>query len=200
MMKNIPGYNGNYKINESGVVINKRGHVMRTAVSNSGYLRTALMNNNPKDKNDKNNESIHRLVAKTFIPNPDNLPVVMHKDNDKLNNHVSNLKWGTYEENYAQAEKDGLINHKKEIPSKKYMYKVYNNIESVYCYGRDEVSDLILYSESSLKNMVGNGREITQGSYKGYRIDKRGEIKQAIYFDTSKKDIIRKIKSKNDLL
>ena len=80
------------------------------------------------------------------------------------------------------------------------MYKVYNNIESVYCYGRDEVSDLILYSESSLKNMVGNGREITQGSYKGYRIDKMGEIKQAIYFDTSKKDIIRKIKSKNDLL
>ena len=200
MMKNIPGYNGNYKINASGVVINKRGHVMRTAVSNSGYLRTALMNNNPKDKNDKNNESIHRLVAKTFIPNPDNLPVVMHKDNDKLNNHVSNLKWGTYEENYAQAEKDGLINHKKEIPSKKYMYKVYNNIESVYCYGRDEVSDLILYSESSLKNMVGNGREITQGPYKGYRIDKMGEIKQAIYFDTSKKDIIRKIKSKNDLL
>ena len=42
MMKDIEGYDGTYKINESGIVINKNGHVMRTAVSNSGYLRTVL--------------------------------------------------------------------------------------------------------------------------------------------------------------
>ena len=62
MMKQISGYNGEYKINESGVVINKNGHVMRTAVSNSGYLRTALEipNTNPVRRI---NKSIHRLVS-----------------------------------------------------------------------------------------------------------------------------------------
>ena len=74
MMKDIPGYEGKYKINESGIVINKNGHVMRTAVSNSGYLRTALID---PVTGERKNKSIHRLVAETFIPNPDNLPVVM---------------------------------------------------------------------------------------------------------------------------
>ena len=74
-MKDIPGYEGTYKINECGNVINKNGHLMRTAVSNSGYIRTALEN---PVTGERKNKSIHRLVAETFIPNPDNLPVVMH--------------------------------------------------------------------------------------------------------------------------
>ena len=61
MMKDIPGYEGTYKINECGNVINKNGHLMRTAVSNSGYIRTALEN---PVTGERKNKSIHRLVAK----------------------------------------------------------------------------------------------------------------------------------------
>ena len=166
MMKQISGYNGDYKINESGVVINKNGHVMRTAVSNSGYLRTALEipNTNPVRRI---NKSIHRLVAETFIPNPDNLPVVLHKDNDPLNNHVSNLKWGTQSENIRQAFDEG---RKVSPRANTYTYEVYNDNDSIICKGRSSVSDLIGYSEVSLKNMVGNGRIISQGPYMGYQI------------------------------
>ena len=52
----------------------------------------------------------HRLVALQFIPNddPENKIVVMHKDNNKTNNNVENLKWGTVSENTKQAYDDGL--------------------------------------------------------------------------------------------
>ena len=167
MMIDVPGYNGKYKINECGIVINKTGHVMRPAVSNSGYLRTALEEPNSTKRY---NKSIHRLVAQTFLPNPDNLPVVMHKDNDPLNNHVSNLQWGTQEENMQQAYREGRKFSPNKGKNKKYGYKVFNETEVIHCVGRSAVSDLIGYEEISLKNMVGNGRKIALGPYAGYEI------------------------------
>ena len=52
---------------------------------------------------------MHRLMAEMFISNPNQLPVVMHKNNDKSNFDISNLKWGTQSENVAQAYADGLF-------------------------------------------------------------------------------------------
>ena len=46
-------------------------------------------------------------MATLYIPNPDNLPVVMHLDNNPLNNKGSNLKWGTYKENTKQMMREG---------------------------------------------------------------------------------------------
>ena len=51
---------------------------------------------------------IHRLVAEAYIPNPENLPVVMHLDNNKQNCNVENLKWGTVQENTQQSFDDKL--------------------------------------------------------------------------------------------
>ena len=179
MMKEVKGLN-KYKVNESGIVINKKGHPLRTALSNSGYLRTALEEN---DSNHRINKSIHRIVAETFIPNPDNLPVVMHIDNDTLNNHVSNLKWGTQAENIKQSFLEGRKVSPKSNSS--YVYEVYNEDtgDIVKCKGRTGVSELIGYKEISLKNMVGNDRESSCGFYKGYKIRRTGEkIRKPIKF------------------
>ena len=51
---------------------------------------------------------VHRMVAITFIPNPENLPQVNHIDGNQLNNHVSNLEWVTIGDNQRHAYKTGL--------------------------------------------------------------------------------------------
>lgn len=53
--------------------------------------------------------TVHRLVARKYIPNPDNLPCVNHKDGNKLNNHKDNLEWCTHRENSQHASSLGLM-------------------------------------------------------------------------------------------
>ena len=51
---------------------------------------------------------VHRLVAMTYLPNPENKPTVNHKDGVKLNNNLSNLEWATHQENVQHAFDTGL--------------------------------------------------------------------------------------------
>lgn len=57
--------------------------------------------------------SIHRLVAKAFIPNPDEKRFVNHKDLDKLNNRLDNLEWCTHAENMSHARLNGAMDNGK---------------------------------------------------------------------------------------
>ena len=103
MFKDVIGYPG-YKVNENSIVINKNSHVMRPALSKTGRLRVALEIYDDDGKLlRRDNKSIYRLSAQAFLPNPDNLPQVNHKDEDKLNNRVDNLEWCTvkYNNNYG---------------------------------------------------------------------------------------------------
>lgn len=52
---------------------------------------------------------VHRLVAETFLSNPDNLPTVNHKDGNKQNNLLSNLEWASYADNQQHAHDIGLF-------------------------------------------------------------------------------------------
>ena len=167
MMIEVKGYPG-YMINENGVVINKKGHAMRPALSNVGRLRVPLER---YDENGKliarDNKSIHRLVAENFIPNPDNLPVVMHKDNDILHNHVSNLKWGTQSENIQQAFAEGRKTGNIDFHPVN-LYEVHNKDNSISykCKGTKGVAELVGSStEKSIRPGI-----IKSGEYEGFII------------------------------
>lgn len=65
-----------------------------------------------RKKKTKNKYLIHRLVAQAFLENPENKLQVNHKDSNKLNNKLSNLKWCTNGENQIHARNHGVKNHK----------------------------------------------------------------------------------------
>ena len=95
-----------YDITEDGKCINKKtGYIKKTFISNTGYKRVSLWNNGKQQK-----FSIHRLVATKYIPNPNNYPLVNHKDGNKLNNNVDNLEWCDLSYNTKHAYKHNLIN------------------------------------------------------------------------------------------
>lgn len=98
----VPGYEGLYEVSNKGNVRNvRRNKLLRLQKTNNGYIRVVLSKNRIKT-----GFQVHRLVALTFIPNPDNLPCVNHKDEDKINNSVNNLEWCTakYNNNYGSRK------------------------------------------------------------------------------------------------
>lgn len=102
--KNIDGYDGLYEVSNTGHLRNSRGRVLTAHAQNSGYMQITLY---PK-VGPRTKYLMHRLVATTFIPNPDGKPQVNHIDGNKQNNHVSNLEWSTVSENILHARATGL--------------------------------------------------------------------------------------------
>jgi hypothetical protein len=90
----------------------KIGVIKRTIVQNSGYKIVNL-----KVDGKQHNHLVHRLVAASFVPNPENKKFVNHIDGNKLNNEVSNLEWCTRSENMKHANEIGLadIVNRREV-------------------------------------------------------------------------------------
>lgn len=118
--KDIPSYEGIYQVSNYGrvkslsrTVIYKRKRNYRTdyckehilSCSKEKYLSVGL-----KKTNDRQRKFLlHRLVANAFIPNPDDLPYINHKDCNKHNNYVGNLEWCTPKENSVHASLNDLL-------------------------------------------------------------------------------------------
>ena len=96
------GYEG-YEVSNLGRVKSYKydkinGKIMKPYKNTKGYLQIDLQLDGRKREN-RVHLAVHRLVAIAFIPNPDNLPQVNHKDEDKTNNCVDNLEWCTNDYN-----------------------------------------------------------------------------------------------------
>lgn len=112
--KDIEGYEGLYQVSNLGNVksLNYRctniEKNLKQGLRPKGYPFVRLT----KNKIEKL-YSIHRLVANAFIPNPDNLPCVNHKDENPLNNNVENLEWCTQQYNCLYGTRNKRITETK---------------------------------------------------------------------------------------
>lgn len=98
-MKDIKGYENLYGITSCGRVWSyKRKKFLKNQLDKDGYLCVDLYKNNKKKR-----FFIHRLVALSYIPNPNGYATVDHIDSNKEHNYISNLQWMTNEDNVKKA-------------------------------------------------------------------------------------------------
>jgi len=98
-----------YEISIEGVVRNIKTRRILHPYVQKGYYRIDLVLETKKSKS----VAIHRLLALTFIPNPDNKPIIDHINRDKSDNRICNLRWSTYKENANNVDPENR-RHKKD--------------------------------------------------------------------------------------
>lgn len=116
----IKGYKGLYAISNYGRILSRprkrtKGGLLTPQISKYGYYMQMLYKNGEQKLH-----RVNRLVAKTFVSNPNNLSQVNHIDGNKLNNKAKNLEWVTQSENQLHAYRIGLqkvSNKQKKIAS-----------------------------------------------------------------------------------
>lgn len=140
--RTIEGFE-DYAVSDTGLVMRirfkrmGRDNILKPRDNGRGYYRVTLM------KDAKPHQlSIHRLVALAFIPNPNNLPFINHKDENPSNNNVDNLEWcdAKYNNNYGTVKERLSKSHKGYKHTAEAKEKISNNnakakSKPVYCDG-----------------------------------------------------------------
>ena len=97
-------------VSNTGVVTNTKGEVRKLTDNGAGYFSVQVATyKSASGKTKSKRDYIHRVVAKHFLENPDNLPQVNHKDCNKSNNHVDNLEWISGSNNIKHAHEEGRM-------------------------------------------------------------------------------------------
>lgn len=105
-----------YEVSTTGLVRRKGAKApLKTHVINSGYETLVLSSEGKKSRF----RLVHRVVALTFIPNPEGLQQVNHKNGNKLDNRVENLEWCSPKGNMAHARGAGLVTYNNPTQGKK---------------------------------------------------------------------------------
>lgn len=149
MFTNIPFTNGKYSIDKKGnVKRNDTQHILSSFKNNKGYDCIDLRLNNETKR-----FLVHRLVAITYIPNPNGFDIINHKDSNPSNNDVENLEWCTSSHNNKYAYDCGnRVLTEAQISARRkpktYLHK------KVFQYDKDGnfVAEYASITEASIKN------------------------------------------------
>lgn len=125
-----------------------KGRILKQQDNAHGYMQVGILIDGKR-----NIKYVHRMVAKTFIPNPGGLPEINHKDNNSFNNNASNLEWCTHEYNIAYKEKYGTP--AKESVKRLPVYVV--NLmtgETLWFASQNEASKVIGIKQGSISSVI----------------------------------------------
>lgn len=138
--KPIRGYVGYYEVSNFGRVrsldrwitykdgrkIFYKSVILQPAIATNGYYTVVLRKNNKS-----HTKTVHRLVAEAFIPNPQNLPEVNHKDFNKLNNFIGNLEWVSHKTNNTFGVKPftGIVKEVYQFSLNNYFINKHASVE-----------------------------------------------------------------------
>lgn len=167
MRKQICGLEGLYEIDEQGNIYSlpklrktptttflSKEKQLKPYPNTWGYLLVDLRKDGKRYL-----KCVHRLVAETFIPNPENKPQVNHKDGNKLNNTVNNLEWVTCSENQQHAFDIGIKPQGENHPKSKLTNEQVKLIRKMYKpnergYGIKELSKKFNVSPSTIRQIL----------------------------------------------
>ena len=137
MWKQIKGFN--YSINENGEVRNDITNRIKTASVNksNGYKYVDLYKDGKSHK-----RPIHRLLAEQFIDNPENKPTVDHKNGNRLDNSLRNLRWATYSEQNSRFNTFGVRSEKIKVTHESGREMIFNSISEVAKYFNCNISNI----------------------------------------------------------
>ena len=187
----------NYEVNNIGEVRNKQTkYVLKNQEDpRFHYLRVEI----PTNENVKK-YLVHRLVAKAFIPNPENKPCINHIDFNRQNNRVENLEWVTYKENTNHAIIHNHfnpvgINNPSNIYSEEIVHQICKFLEDGV--GPNEISRLLNVNKSLPKSIkrrkiwrhISSQYNIPLSIKKNYSIETIHKVCQMIDNGYNKKEI-----------
>lgn len=161
-MKDIKGYEGLYKVTIDGRIYSTRSDIfLKLNYKKNGYVYVEL-NKYGQSKTHR----VHRLVAETYIPNPENKEYVHHINNIKSDNNIENLEWVTTSENTKRAYDDGLI-----VPPNRKIYHI--KLKEKIVEELNNYDELILetgYSSSTISTYIRDGVPLRKGKYENHII------------------------------
>ena len=168
-MKELDCFNikkGYYLITENGKIYSKLyNKFLSDRIAKDGYPSILLVCEDGRRRHFR----INRLVAGTYIENPNNYSIVLHLDNNPLNNDYSNLKWGTVSENTQQAYNDNLCSCNKKV----YLYDL-NEILIKEFTSISELARYFGYTRGNITNLGaicrGEKPQYTKGRLKDFII------------------------------
>ena len=170
--KQIDGFDGRYEISNYGrlksYAQNKSGKISTGSPQRKGYLAVTLYDGNGKRQTYK----IHRLVAEAFIFNPNNLPQVNHKDEDKNNNCVDNLEWcdNDYNNHYGTRTQRAAVSNRCCDTTSVKIYSVDKNGNIEYFDSIGEAERITGLNHSNIVRTL-KGRTKTCGGREWYYVD-----------------------------